>query len=84
MAAKKSSKRPRRQLPIIVSGPCPFCKDSLEPDYKDVDRISRFVSDRGKILGRSRTGVCSKHQRRLTRAIKRARHLGLLPYTAAL
>jgi len=84
MPAKKSSKRPRRQLFTIVTGPCPFCKGELEPDYKDVDKLSKFISDRGKILGRSRTGVCSKHQRRLTRAIKRARHLGLLPYTAAL
>jgi small subunit ribosomal protein S18 len=84
MAAKKSSKRPRRQLPPIVSGPCPFCKDGLEPDYKDADKLAKFVSDRGKILAGTRTGVCTKHQRRLTRAIKRARHLGLLPYTAAL
>jgi small subunit ribosomal protein S18 len=84
MPGKKPSRRPRREQPIIVTGPCPFCKGEIEPDYKDIDKISRFVSDRGKILGGSRTGVCSKHQRRLTRAIKNARHLGLLPFTAAL
>jgi len=84
MPAKKSFKRRRPPVAIVVSGPCPFCKGMVEPDYKDVDRISNFVSDRGKILGGSRTGVCAKHQRRLTIAIKRARHLGLLPYTADL
>ncbi|OGM02052.1 30S ribosomal protein S18 [Candidatus Woesebacteria bacterium GWA1_41_8] len=83
MAPKKSSRR-RKPVLQIVTGPCPFCKEGIEPDYKNIDRLARYVSDRGKILGGSRTGVCSKHQRRLTKAIKQARHLGLLPYTAAL
>ncbi|MGO2082727.1 30S ribosomal protein S18 [Vagococcus sp.] len=49
-------------------------------DYKDVDLLSRFVSERGKILPRRVTGTCAKHQRRLTIAIKRARIMGLLPF----
>lgn len=48
--------------------------------YKDPSLLSRFVSDRGKIISRSRTGMCSKHQRNVTREIKRARHLALLPF----
>jgi small subunit ribosomal protein S18 len=49
-------------------------------DYKDVERIRRFVSDRAKIEPRRRTGVCAKHQRALRLAIQRARHLALLPF----
>jgi small subunit ribosomal protein S18 len=52
-------------------------------DYKDVKRLQRFVSERGKILPRRRTGTCARHQRTLTRAIKRARHMALLHFVAA-
>ena len=52
-------------------------------DYKDVDRLRRLVSDRGRIEPRRKTGLTAKDQRKLTRAIKRARHVALLPYTAA-
>lgn len=51
-------------------------------DYKDVDLLRRFVSDRGKILPRRVTGTCAKYQRQLTRAVKRARQMALLPYSA--
>jgi small subunit ribosomal protein S18 len=51
-------------------------------DYKDPMKLRRYISDRGKIDPRRKTGTCAKHQRRLTIAIKRARHLALLPYTA--
>jgi small subunit ribosomal protein S18 len=51
-------------------------------DYKDVSTLRRFVTERGKIRGRRKTGTCAKHQRLLAVAIKRARHLALLPYTA--
>ncbi|MCK4723312.1 MAG: 30S ribosomal protein S18 [Dehalococcoidia bacterium] len=61
---------------------CPFCADKLEIDYKNVSRLRRYVSERGRIEARRRTGVCAKHQRRLALAIKRARYLALLPYTA--
>ena len=61
---------------------CSFCVDSIESvDYKDVGRLRRFLSDRGKILPRRITGNCAKHQRQLTRAIKRARIMALLPFT---
>jgi small subunit ribosomal protein S18 len=50
-------------------------------DYKDVARLRRFLSDRARIEPRRKTGVCAKHQRRLSVAIKRARHLALLPFT---
>jgi small subunit ribosomal protein S18 len=51
-------------------------------DYKDVSTLRRFVSERGKIKGRRKSGTCARHQRRLAVAIKRARHLALLPITA--
>lgn len=62
---------------------CAFCVEKVDTiDYKDVTKLKRFVSERAKILPRRVTGTCAKHQRELTTAIKRARHLALLPYTA--
>lgn len=62
---------------------CGFCVDKVENiDYKDIARLRRYMSERGKILPRRVTGTCARHQRKLTVAIKRARHLALLPYTA--
>ena len=62
---------------------CSFCVDKLETiDYKDVPRLRKFISDRSKILPRRVTGTCAAHQRELTTAIKRARHVALLPYTS--
>ncbi len=62
---------------------CVFCVDKVESiDYKDVSQLRRFVSERSKILPRRVTGTCAKHQRELTTAIKRARHLALLPYVS--
>lgn len=62
---------------------CGFCVDKVEDiDYKDIARLRRYMSERGKILPRRVTGTCARHQRELTVAIKRARHLALLPYTA--
>jgi len=60
---------------------CSFCAENVEINYKDISRLQRYVSDRGRIEPRRRTGVCAKHQRRLALAIKRARYLALLPYT---
>ncbi|MBQ9940109.1 MAG: 30S ribosomal protein S18 [Clostridia bacterium] len=60
---------------------CAFCADKIEHiDYKDVPRLRKFVSERSKILPRRITGTCAKHQRQLTTAIKRARHIAILPY----
>ena len=62
---------------------CGFCVDKVENiDYKDIARLRRYMSETGKILPRRVTGTCARHQRELTVAIKRARHLALLPYTA--
>ena len=62
---------------------CSFCVDKVETiDYKDVPRLRKFISDRSKILPRRVTGTCAAHQRELTTAIKRARHVALLPYTS--
>src|ERR1700694_5921156 len=62
---------------------CNFCVEKVHLiDYKEVSRLSRFVSERGKILPRRVTGTCARHQRRLAVALKRARHVALLPYTA--
>ncbi len=67
---------PRRKV-------CQFCADKIRTvDYKDIKRLQRYLSDRGKILPRRRTGTCAKHQRGLARAIKRARHMALLPFVA--
>lgn len=62
---------------------CCFCVDKVETiDYKDVPRLRKFISDRSKILPRRVTGTCAAHQRELTTAIKRARHVALIPYTS--
>ena len=61
---------------------CTFCVDKVKYiDYKDVPRLRRFISDRYKMEARRKTGVCSKHQRMLSRAIKRARILALIPFS---
>ena len=62
---------------------CAFCVDKVEHvDYKDAAKLRKYMSERGKILPRRMTGTCAHHQRQLTEAIKRARHIALLPYTA--
>ena len=61
---------------------CAFCSDkNLKIDYKAVDLLQRYVTDEGKIRPRRQTGVCAKHQRELAVAIKRARHIALLPFS---
>lgn len=62
---------------------CSFCVDKVSDiDYKDIAKIRKYTSERGKILPRRISGTCAKHQRQLTIAIKRARHIALLPYTS--
>ena len=62
---------------------CVFCgTENNQIDYKDVAKLRKYVSERGKILPRRITGNCAKHQRALTVAVKRARHLALMPYVA--
>ena len=60
---------------------CIFCVDKIKYiDYKDINRLRRYLSDRAKIEPRRKSGVCAKHQRKLTTALKRARHMALLPF----
>ncbi len=81
VAARPERKRHGRYVPRRKV--CSFCVDHVdEIGYKDVAKLRRYLSDRGKIEPRRKTGTCAKHQRRLTIALKRARHLALLPYTA--
>jgi len=62
---------------------CSFCVDKIyDIDYKDIPRLRRYLSERAKIIPRRVTGTCAGHQRQLTRAIKRARHIALLPYVS--
>lgn len=82
MATRKSPKI-KREIKV-ESWNCPFCKGKTDPDYKNYNDLAKFITDRAKIINKSRTGVCAKHQRRLAQAIKRARILGLLPFTGSL
>jgi len=63
-------------------GKCPFCEQGSEPQFSDPSRLKGFLTERGKIVARSRSGVCLKHQRALTEAVKRARYMALLPYVS--
>ena len=76
-------RRERSRKFVVKPKICTFCADKIPIDYKDIVLLRRFVSERGKIEPRRRTGVCAKHQRKLSLAIKRARFLALLPYTPA-
>ena len=60
---------------------CVFCGENNAIDYKDTAKLRKYVSERGKILPRRVTGTCAKHQRAITVAVKRARHIALMPYT---
>lgn len=72
---KRERRRGRRKV-------CQFCVDKAEfIDYKDINKLKKFVTERGKILPRRITGNCASHQRQLTIAIKRARHIALMPFT---
>ena len=76
MIKRDRSRRPRKKV-------CSFCVDKVEQiDYKDVAKLRRYITARGKILPRRISGNCAKHQRQVTVAIKRARNIALLPFTA--
>ena len=76
------NRKRRKRRPKV----CHFCVDKVEHiDYKDIDNIDklkRYITERSKIIPRRVTGTCAKHQRQLTRAIKRARLIALLPFTS--
>lgn len=90
MAEKKGNKRFNKnknedndyRVRRVKKKICQFCANKeLEIDYKEYDKVKRFVSEKGKILPRRVTGNCAKHQREVTQAVKRARAIALLPYT---
>ncbi|MDR5588338.1 MULTISPECIES: 30S ribosomal protein S18 [Clostridium] len=75
---RRSGGRARRSKRKV----CAFCVDKAESiDYKDINKLRKYVTERGKILPRRISGTCAKHQRQLTDAIKRARNIALLPFT---
>jgi len=77
---RKGKKRPKR---IFRKKVCRFCVNKIDViDYLDYQALRKFITERGKILPSRITGNCAWHQRRLSRAIKRARYIGLLPYVA--
>ncbi|HXS15060.1 MAG TPA: 30S ribosomal protein S18 [Candidatus Saccharimonadales bacterium] len=80
MPKKQIVKRSKR----IIAAPknCAFCEAGKEPTFLDTKSLEKFVTERGKIISRVRTGLCARHQRRVTTAIKHARHLALMPFTA--
>lgn len=81
---ESAGRRPPRQQrrPYGRRKVCMFCAEHIDDiDYKNVDLLYRFISNRAKIVSRRKTGTCAKHQRKLAVAIKRARHLALLPFT---
>ena len=79
MEERKMKPRPRKGRRKV----CAFCADKVEHiDYKDVNRLRKFTTERGKIMPRRMSGVCAKHQRELAVAIKRSRQVALMPYVA--
>lgn len=76
MPKKKQHKIIRR----AVATSCFFCENNAIPDYLNPDQLTPFITDRAKIIGTDFSGLCAKHQRQLSVAVKRARHLALLPF----
>lgn len=82
--AKKTNKKRRKVIVEAVARNCPFCKGKMEPDYKQYEVLAKYMNERAKLLGKDRTGLCAKHQRHISVAIKRARHLALLPFVPSI
>ncbi len=80
MVKMKIKSRRQRRLRRPTPPRCYFCQAKKEPNWQDYQKLAEFLSPRGRILPRSLSGLCARHQRQLARAIKRARHLGLLPF----
>lgn len=79
MARPMRSMRQSRRIKIYPQN-CAFCETKTQPDYKETVVLGKYVTERGKIIPRSRSGLCSKHQLAVTVAIKQARFLALLPF----
>lgn len=83
MDRPERSERPGRPNRKGRKKVCAFCVDKIEEiDYKDINRLRKYITERAKIMPRRMNGTCARHQRQLTVAIKRARHLALLPYVS--
>ncbi len=81
MVKFKKKKRLKKRIFPFRKKVCLFCSEKSEAiDYKDAAKLSRFISERGKISPRRISGVCARHQRKLARAIKMARYIALLPF----
>lgn len=81
MDRPERSERPGRPNRKGRKKVCAFCVDKIvEIDYKDINRLRKYITERAKIMPRRMNGTCARHQRQLTTAIKRARHIALLPY----
>jgi small subunit ribosomal protein S18 len=78
---RREPKRQRPQFRKKKRRPCVFCVDKKTLDYKDLGFLRRFMTDRGKIAPRRMTGCCALHQRMVARVVKKARQVGLVPYT---
>ncbi len=76
----KKKKRIRKIQKNIAPKKCYYCEEKKDPNFLDVASLKKFLTERGKIIPRSRNGLCAKHQRRLTVCVKQARHLALLPF----
>ena len=79
----KLLKKPSKRTVLFKKKVCRFCIDKADKvDYKDVSKLVKFITERGKIVPSRVSGTCAKHQRKLAQAIKRARFIAILPYAA--
>lgn len=76
MAKKRRVRKPQK----TVSRKCFFHEKNIEPSFSDPETLSKFLTERGKIIPKVRSGLCAKHQKKMTKAVKQARHLALLPF----
>ena len=83
--ARKPARKPRdkNKFGMFRKKVCRFCQDKVKViDYKDIPRLSRMITERGKIVPSRASGTCARHQRKVAQAVKRARFIALLPYVA--
>ncbi len=75
---KKFRSQTRTLRPVPKN--CPFCANDTSPSFNEVEVLRRYITERGKILAHTRTGICSKHQRAVAKSVKHARHIALIPF----
>lgn len=81
IVVEEVSQEPEQAAPTRIKRVCTFCQTEKSPSYTDAASLRRFLTDRGRILPKLKNNLCSKHQRKVTKQIKYARHLALLPFT---